>query len=91
MAFWKKKNIKGCQYYYIYESYYQDGKSKQRMVEYIGNIDDVLAFAMEAFKQRCASQDDHTSSADATHTGEFKPAPSPRKSRTFQIPLNIYV
>jgi hypothetical protein len=24
-------------------------------------------------------------------TGEFKPAPSPRKSRTFQIPLNIYV
>jgi len=67
MAFWKKKTIKGCQYYYIYESYYQDGKSKQRMVEYIGNIDDVLAFAMEAFKQRCASQDDHTSSADATH------------------------
>jgi len=26
-----------------------------------------------------------------TVTGEFKPAPSPRKSRTFQIPLNIYV
>ena len=25
------------------------------------------------------------------NTGEFKPAPSPRKSRTFQIPLNIYV
>jgi hypothetical protein len=24
-------------------------------------------------------------------SGEFKPAPSPRKSRTFQIPLNIYV
>ena len=24
-------------------------------------------------------------------TGEFKPAPSPRKSRTFQIPLNIYI
>ena len=48
MAFWKKKRIKDGLYYYIYESYYEDGKSKQRMVDYVGTIEDVLALAMDA-------------------------------------------
>ena len=52
MAFWKKKTIKETLYYYIYESYYQDGKSKQRMLEYIGPLDDVLTMAMDAYKSK---------------------------------------
>ena len=59
MAFWKKKSLKGGLYYYIYESYYQDGKSKQRMLEYVGTMDDVLALAMKAYKSQNTSQNDH--------------------------------
>lgn len=61
MAFWKKKRIKDGLYYYIYESYYEDGKSKQRMLEYIGPESDVLALAMEAFLNRRSSLEKPTS------------------------------
>lgn len=67
MAFWKKKNLKGGTYYYIYESYYQDGKSKQRMLEYVGTMDDVLELAMKEYNNRNINQGSPVSSANANH------------------------
>lgn len=76
MAFWKKKKIKDSWYYYIYESYYEDGKSKQRMLEYIGSESNVLALAMEAFLSRRSSQKELASTSGIAEEKPGSDAPS---------------
>jgi hypothetical protein len=41
MAYVKKKSIKGCDYYYLVESYRRNGKVKTRTLKYLGKSPDV--------------------------------------------------
>jgi len=43
MAFIRKKKVKGYTYYYIVEGVYtKKGKLKQKVLRYLGNIENVL-------------------------------------------------
>ena len=43
MAFIRKKKIKGYTYYYAVKGKYDDqGKLKQKVIRYLGNLDNVL-------------------------------------------------
>ena len=42
MAFIRKKKIKGKNYYYIVESYKENGEVKQRVLGYIGTAENLL-------------------------------------------------
>lgn len=42
MAFIRKKKVKGKNYYYIVESYKENGAVKQRVLGYIGTADNLL-------------------------------------------------
>jgi len=42
MAFIRRKKVKGKTYYYIVESYKENGKVKQRVLCYIGTADSLL-------------------------------------------------
>ena len=41
MAYVRRKNLKGHDYYYLVESYRQDGKVKTRTVKYLGTTPQV--------------------------------------------------
>ena len=42
MAFIRKKRVKGISYYYVVESYKENGKVKQRVLCYIGTANNLL-------------------------------------------------
>jgi len=42
MVFIRRKKVKGITYYYIVESYKEDGKVKQRVLCYLGTANSVL-------------------------------------------------
>ncbi len=42
MAFIRKKRVNGKTYYYVVESYKEKGKSKQRVLYYVGNINSLI-------------------------------------------------
>ena len=49
MAFVKTNKAKGYEYYTITESYRENGKVKHRMLYYIGNIEDLKAYALKGY------------------------------------------
>jgi len=42
MAFIRRKKVKGITYYYIVESYKEEGKVKQRVLLYLGTANSLL-------------------------------------------------
>ena len=42
MAYIRKKNIKGYTYYYIVEGIYNNKKLKQRVVRYLGSVENII-------------------------------------------------
>ena len=48
MAFIRKKNIKGKSYYYIVENKLINGKVSQKVLMYLGNIENVLRVFKDA-------------------------------------------
>lgn len=42
MAFIRKKKIKGNTYYYIVEGVYTKNKLKQKVIKYLGTIENIL-------------------------------------------------
>jgi hypothetical protein len=43
MPYVRAKQIKGCTYYYLCESYWADGKPRQRVIAYLGKFSTVEA------------------------------------------------
>lgn len=43
MAFVRRKQVKGCDYYYLVESFRQNGKVKTRTLKYLGKTPQVPA------------------------------------------------
>lgn len=50
MAYIRKKTNKGIDYYYIVESYRENGKPKQRVVEYIGSSEKFMKSAIKWYE-----------------------------------------
>jgi hypothetical protein len=42
MAFIRRKKVKGKTYYYIVESYKEKGRVKQKVIYYIGTVNNLL-------------------------------------------------
>lgn len=46
MAFIRKKRKKNQDYYYVVENYRKDGKVHQRILEYIGPLENLMKYAL---------------------------------------------
>lgn len=42
MAYIRKKKIKGYTYYYVVKGVYSKGKLKQKIVKYLGTVENIL-------------------------------------------------
>jgi len=42
MAYVRKKKVKGYAYYYVVEGVYIKGKLKQKIVRYLGSVENIL-------------------------------------------------
>jgi hypothetical protein len=42
MAYIRKKKIKGKAYYYIVEGQYNNNKLKQKVIKYLGNVENII-------------------------------------------------
>ena len=58
MAFVRKKRKKNQDYFYIVESYRENGKPRQRILEYIGTLENLMSYALHGWQADQQNEED---------------------------------
>ena len=70
MAFIRSRKKSGHTYYYLVESYRENGKVKQRVLEYIGTFDKLKQMALDKYTKNSASKENISTSITKFKTAE---------------------